>query len=150
MRQGIHRNAENQATLKNYRNQFAAIHEALSGSVESVESSNPDGPSYRIDLGEGMILYTSKRPNFTVIINRLIEDLIWSSRSALEAESFRAAGVSNYDSLENSQEARNPEDGEVETTTLFPVQKLIGSSQWLKSDLYEDDPEEDEEAMDDG
>lgn len=111
-------------------------------------------PSYRIDLGEGMILYTSKRPNFTVIINRLIEDLIWSSRTALEAESFRAAAVSS-DSLEYSHEASNPEEKEVETTTLFPVQNLINSqnTQWLKSDLLDDDDdmeEEEDDLLDDG
>lgn len=140
--------------MKNYRNQLASIHDALSsGSVES-DVSGGGRPSYRIDLGEGMILYTSKRPNFTVIINRLIEDLIWSSRTALEAESFRAAAVSS-DSLEYSHEVNDPEEKEVETTTLFPVQNLINSqnTQWLKSDLMDDDDdmeEEEDDLLDDG
>lgn len=150
--ESIKRNTEKQATLKHYRNQFAAIQDALSGSRESAEMSKSGGPSYRIDLGEGMILYTSKRPNFTAIINRLIQDLIWSSRSALEAESFRAAGVSS-DSVEYSQEGRNPEEGEVETTTLFPVHTVLANkNHWLKSDMTdmdEDDAEEDD-ALDDG
>ncbi|CAL8135389.1 unnamed protein product [Orchesella dallaii] len=149
VRESLKRSSEKEATLKHYRNQFSQIHDALSGSVESLESTITEGPSYRIDLGEGMILYTSKRPNFTVIINRLIQDLIWSSQTALEAESFRAAAISS-DSVELSHEGRNPEEGEVETTTLFPIQSIVGNSQWLKSDLDEEDAEEDEEAMDDG
>ncbi|ODN03886.1 Follistatin-related protein 1 [Orchesella cincta] len=121
VRESIKRNSEKEATLKHYRNQFSQIHDALSGSVESAEGTITEGPSYRIDLGE-----------------------------ALEAESFRAAAISS-DSIEGlSHEGRNPEEGEVETTTLFPIHSLVGSSQWLKSDLDEEDAEEDEEVMDDG